>query len=63
MKLHLLEHINSPKDLRKLSKEQLNEVAKELREFIIDIVSTKGGHLGASLGTIELTIAPNYFMH
>ena len=60
MKLHLLEHINSPKDLRKLSKEQLNEVAKELREFIIDIVSTKGGHLGASLGTIELTIALHY---
>lgn len=57
---NLLSHINSPKDLRKLSKEDLPQVAKELREFIIDIVATKEGHLGASLGVVELTIALHY---
>lgn len=56
----LLSHINSPIDLRKLSKEELPQVAQELREFIIDIVATKEGHLGASLGVIELTIALHY---
>ncbi|KAB8151518.1 1-deoxy-D-xylulose-5-phosphate synthase [Kordia sp. TARA_039_SRF] len=56
----LLSHINSPKDLRKLSKEALPQVAQELREFIIDIVSVKEGHLGASLGVVELTIALHY---
>lgn len=56
----LLEHIYSPKELRKLSKNQLPQVAKELRDFIIEIVSTKEGHLGASLGVVELTIALHY---
>lgn len=56
----LLSHINSPKDVRKLSKEELPQVAKELRDFIIDIVATKEGHLGASLGVVELTIALHY---
>ena len=56
----LLSHINSPKDLRKLPKAQLPQVAKELREFIIDIVSVKEGHLGASLGVVDLTIALHY---
>lgn len=56
----LLDHIKYPKDLRKLSKDQLPQLAKELREFIIDIVSTKQGHLGASLGVVELTIALHY---
>ena len=56
----LLAHINDPTDLRKLSKEQLPQVAKELRDFIIDIVATKEGHLGASLGVVELTIALHY---
>ena len=60
MNTNLLTHINNPKDLRKLSKEQLPQVAKELRDFIIDIVSTKEGHLGASLGVVELTIALHY---
>jgi len=60
MKSNLLEHIYSPKDLRELSKNQLPKVAKELREFIIDIVATKEGHLGASLGVVELTIALHY---
>lgn len=57
---NLLSHIYSPVDLRKLPKEDLPQVAKELREFIIDVVSTKEGHLGASLGVVELTIALHY---
>lgn len=55
-----LDFINSPKDLKKLSQTQLPHVAKELRDFIIEIVATKEGHLGASLGVIELTIALHY---
>ena len=53
----LLNTINSPKDLRKLPRENLSRLAAELRKFIIDIVATKEGHLGASLGVVELTIA------
>ena len=56
----LLTHINSPKDLKKLELEDLPRLAGELREFIIDIVSTKEGHLGASLGVVELTLALHY---
>jgi 1-deoxy-D-xylulose-5-phosphate synthase len=57
---NLLSHITTPIDLRKLSENQLPQVATELREFIIDIVSQKEGHLGASLGVIELTVALHY---
>lgn len=57
---NLLEHINTPEDLRKLKAEELPLVAKELRQFIINIVAAKEGHLGASLGVIELTIALHY---
>ena len=60
MKSNLLQNINSPEDLRLLSEDQLPLVAKELRDFIIDIISVKEGHLGASLGVIELTIALHY---
>ncbi|WP_159800334.1 1-deoxy-D-xylulose-5-phosphate synthase [Flavobacterium sp. MK4S-17] len=56
----LLSQIQSPEDLRKLKPEQLPQLATELREFIIDIVSVKEGHLGASLGVVELTIALHY---
>ena len=63
MKSRLLHHINSSQDLKKLSKENLPILAKELREFIIDIVSTKEGHLGASLGVVELTIALHYYFN
>jgi 1-deoxy-D-xylulose-5-phosphate synthase len=56
----LLEHIQLPSDLRTLSEDQLPQLAKELREFIIDVVATKKGHLGASLGVVELTIALHY---
>ena len=57
---HFLEMIDSPRDLRLLNKEQLNLLARELRKIIIDTVSKTGGHLGASLGVVELTIALHY---
>ena len=60
MKSDLLSNIYNPADLRLLKEEQLNAVAQELRQFIIDVVSVKEGHLGASLGVIELTIALHY---
>jgi len=60
MKSNLLEHINNPLDLRQLNEAQLPQLAQELRDFIIDIVAVKEGHLGASLGVVELTIALHY---
>ncbi|WP_233268094.1 1-deoxy-D-xylulose-5-phosphate synthase [Algibacter sp. L3A6] len=60
VKSKLLNHINSPKELRLLNQKDLPQLARELREFIIDIVATKEGHLGASLGVVELTIALHY---
>lgn len=57
---NLLSLIQNPNDLRQLREEQLPALAKELRDFIIDIVSVKEGHLGASLGVVELTIALHY---
>jgi 1-deoxy-D-xylulose-5-phosphate synthase len=60
MKSTLLSHINNPTDLRQLDVNQLPELAQELRQCIIDIVSVKEGHLGASLGVVELTIALHY---
>ena len=60
MKSTLLSRINNPTDLRKLDEQQLPQLAKELRDFIIDVVSVKEGHLGASLGVVELTIALHY---
>ncbi|MCH8487093.1 MAG: 1-deoxy-D-xylulose-5-phosphate synthase [Candidatus Cyclonatronum sp.] len=58
----LLAGINSPADLRKLSREQLDDVCFELRDYIIDIVSVHGGHFGASLGVVELTVALHYVL-
>ena len=60
MKQDLLQHIETPKELRELAIDALPQLAKELREFIINIVATKEGHLGASLGVVELTIALHY---
>ncbi|NHM05930.1 1-deoxy-D-xylulose-5-phosphate synthase [Flavobacterium sp. CYK-4] len=60
MPVKLLPQIQNPADLRRLTEEQLPELAQELRDFIIDIVSVKEGHLGASLGVVELTIALHY---
>ena len=56
----LLQTINSPADLKKLSREQLHQVADELRQYIIDVVSVHGGHFGASLGVVELSVALHY---
>ena len=63
MKENLLSQINNPVDLKKLSENQLPQLAQELRNFIIDIISQKEGHLGASLGVIELTIALHYIFN
>jgi 1-deoxy-D-xylulose-5-phosphate synthase len=60
LKTSLLDKINYPADLRKLRKDELKQLAKELREELIDVVSTTGGHLGAGLGVVELTIALHY---
>jgi 1-deoxy-D-xylulose-5-phosphate synthase len=60
MSLELLNSIISIKKLRELSEDNLPRLAKELREFIINVVATKEGHLGASLGVVELTIALHY---
>ncbi len=55
-----LDRINSPKDLQKLAPEDLVTLSGELREFIIDVVSSNPGHFGASLGVVELTVALHY---
>jgi len=59
-KTNLLDKINYPADLRKLKKEELKQLTRELREELIDVVSTTGGHLGAGLGVVELTVALHY---
>ena len=56
----LLQTIDSPNDLRKVSKEQLHQVCEELRQYIIDVVSVHGGHFAASLGVVELSVALHY---
>ncbi|MBN8787442.1 MAG: 1-deoxy-D-xylulose-5-phosphate synthase [Terrimonas sp.] len=56
----LLQQINNPQDLKKLTKDQLLQVSEELRQYIIDVVSVHGGHFGASLGVVELSVALHY---
>jgi 1-deoxy-D-xylulose-5-phosphate synthase len=56
----LLQKIDSPADLRRLSRAELPSLAAELREFVLQTVSQTGGHLGSNLGTVELTIALHY---
>jgi 1-deoxy-D-xylulose-5-phosphate synthase len=56
----LLEAIQSPADLRRLSRSELPQLARELREFVLQSVSKTGGHLSSNLGTVELTIALHY---
>lgn len=63
MQKSILNHINTPEDLRLLKKEVLPSLANELRSHIINIIATKEGHLGASLGVVELTIALHYVFH
>ncbi|MCK5236113.1 MAG: 1-deoxy-D-xylulose-5-phosphate synthase [Deltaproteobacteria bacterium] len=59
----ILQNINSPADLKKLSTEELGELAAEVRELIIDTVSKTGGHLASSLGAVELTLALHYVLN
>src|SRR6187399_1048893 len=56
----LLDRISGPADLRALGNEELVQLAAELREFLIQTVSTRGGHFAAGLGTVEITIALHY---
>jgi 1-deoxy-D-xylulose-5-phosphate synthase len=56
----LLKSIDSPDDLKKVPKEKLHQVCNELRQYIIDVVSVHGGHFGASLGVVELSVALHY---
>src|SRR6266567_3136263 len=58
--MKLLEQINSPSDLRRLQPDQLQDVADEIREYILETMSRVGGHTGASLGAIELAVALHY---
>jgi len=58
--MSLLNKVNYPADLRKFNKEEVKRFAKELRKELIDVVSTTGGHLGAGLGVVELTVALHY---
>jgi 1-deoxy-D-xylulose-5-phosphate synthase len=59
----LLKKIKYPSDLRKLDEEDLPQVCSELRQYIIDLVSKKGGHFGASLGVVEMTVALHYIFN
>jgi 1-deoxy-D-xylulose-5-phosphate synthase len=56
----LLSRIQNPTDLRNMNEEQLPQLCKEIRDFIIDVMSFNPGHLGASLGTVEITVALHY---
>src|SRR5512146_2074734 len=58
--MSLLDRIESPADLRQLSVEQLPALAEEMRARLIDVCSRTGGHIGAGLGVVELTIALHY---
>ena len=59
----LLAQIDCPEDLKKFSKDQLVQICDELRQFIVDNVSVYGGHFGASLGVVELTVALHYVLN
>src|SRR5881628_4168008 len=56
----ILDHIQSPADLRVLPREELPALAQELRDRLVDVCSRTGGHIGAGLGVVELTIALHY---
>ena len=62
-KYNYLNQINFPSDLKKIPESQLQKVADELREEMVDAVSVTGGHLGASLGVVELTVALHYIFN
>ena len=56
----LIKQINFPADLRKFKKDDLRKISDELRDELVDVVSETGGHLGAGLGVVELTVALHY---
>ena len=56
----MIKQINFPSELRKFKKENLKKISDELRDELIDVVSETGGHLGAGLGVVELTVALHY---
>ena len=56
----ILDKVNFPEDLKKLSSVELNNLASDIREYILDVISKTGGHLAAGLGTVELSIALHY---
>ena len=56
----LIKEINFPSDLRKFKKDKLKQISDELRDELVDVVSETGGHLGAGLGVVELTVALHY---
>lgn len=60
---HLLSKINYPADLKQFSESDLEQISQELRQYIIDVVSVNGGHFGASLGVVELTVALHYALN
>src|SRR5471030_735266 len=60
---NLLQNIQYPSDLKQLTEDQLEQVCQELRQYIIDVVSVNGGHFGASLGVVELTVALHYILN
>ncbi len=59
----LLPHIDSPADVQKLSEEQLNQLAGEIRQYMIEVISKTGGHLAPNLGVVELTLAMHKVFH
>ncbi|MEX2591659.1 MAG: 1-deoxy-D-xylulose-5-phosphate synthase N-terminal domain-containing protein, partial [Anditalea sp.] len=59
----LLAQINSPEDLKNFRKDQLVQICEELRQFLVDTVSVYGGHFGAGLGVVELTVALHYVLN
>ena len=63
MPTSLLNTINIPADLRRLSRSELGRLAAELRSFVLSSVSKTGGHLSSNLGTVELTVALHYVAH
>ena len=58
--MELLDKIESPNDIKNLSMESLTKLCKEIREYMIECCSTNPGHLGASLGAVELAVALHY---
>ncbi|UEG52942.1 1-deoxy-D-xylulose-5-phosphate synthase [Mucilaginibacter daejeonensis] len=59
----LLQKINSPHDLKQFKEEELEQISQQLRQYIIDVVSVNGGHFGASLGVVELSVALHYVLN